>query len=66
MRQKSTAGVMIALFAVSFAVTLFSSTGHRDKDVQTISSSLGMINLSAEEINRRTLQLAAAVRTSTK
>jgi hypothetical protein len=60
-------GLAIALFAVSCAVTIGISVAHKDK-VQTASPShpQGMNNLSAEEINRRTLQLAATVKTSSK
>jgi hypothetical protein len=66
MYWKSAAGLMIALLAVSFAATLFSSMGHKNLQAISPSQPLGMINLSAEEINRRTLQLAATVKTSTK
>jgi hypothetical protein len=61
MYWKLTAGLAIALFAVSFAAALLTSIPHKNKVFQTISSShpLEMHTLSAEEINRRPLQLAA-------
>jgi len=68
MDWKSAAGLVIALVAVSFLAILFALIGHRNKDFQTISPShpLEMNNLSAEEINRRTLRLAATIKPSTK
>jgi hypothetical protein len=63
MYRISGVGLAIALFAVSCAVTIGISVAHNHM-VQTASPShpLGMSNLSAEEINRRTLQLAATVK----
>jgi len=54
-------GLAIALFAVSFAAALLTSIAHKQ---QGLSNNLpfpsaGNASLSAEEINRRTLQLAA-------
>ncbi len=68
MDWKSAAWLVIALFTVSFAAHLLVSIGHKNTDFQTLSLSqaVGMNNLSAEEINRRTLQLAATVKTSTR
>ena len=68
MELKSAAGLVIAFFAVFFVATLMAPTWHRSKDFQRISPShpLEMNSLSAEEIKRRTLQLAATVKTSTK
>jgi len=68
MDWKSAAGLVIAFFAVSFVAILLAPIGHRNKDFQTISPRhpLEMKNLSAEEINRRTLHLAATVKTSMK
>ena len=59
--------LMLALFAVSYVATLVIPTAHKAA-VQTISPShpLGMNNLTAEEINQRTLQLAGTVKTSAK
>jgi len=58
---------MIALFVISFVAPLFAPIGHKDKRSPTISLSFPpeMNNLSAEEINQRTLQLAATIKAST-
>jgi hypothetical protein len=68
MEWKFFAGLVIAFFAVFFVAILVAPTWHRSKDFQTISSShpLEMNSLSAEEINRRTLRLAATIKPSTK
>ena len=68
MDWKSAAGLVIAFFAVFFVAILVAPTWHRSKDFRTISPShpLEMNSLSAEEINRRTLRLAATIRPSTK
>jgi hypothetical protein len=68
MYWKLGARFLIALFAVSFAAGLLAMIAQRNKHLQTISFSYPaeMNNLSAEEINRRTLQLAATVATSEK
>ncbi len=68
MNWKSTVGLIIALFAISLAAPLFASIGHNDKSFPKVSPSfpLEMNNLSAEEINRRTLQLAATIKASAK
>jgi hypothetical protein len=68
MELKSAAGLVIAFFAVLFVAILVAPTWHRSKDFQTISPAhpLEMNSLSAEEINRRTLGLAATINPSTK
>jgi len=68
MELKSAAGLVIAFFAVFFVAILVAPIGQRSKDFQTISPShpLEMNSLSAEEINRRTLRLAATIKPSTK
>ena len=68
MEWKSAAGLVIAFFAVFFVAILVAPIGQRSKDFQTISPShpLEMNSLSAEEINRRTLRLAATIKPSTK
>ena len=68
MEWKSAAGLVIAFFAVFFVAILVAPTRHRSKDFQTISPAhpLKMNGLSAEEINRRTLRLAATIKPSTK
>jgi hypothetical protein len=68
MKWKYAAGLVIAFFAVFFVAILVAPTWHRSKDFQTISPShpLEMNSLSAEEINRRTLRLAATIKPSTK
>ena len=68
MELKSTAGLVIAFFAVFFVAMSLASIGQRNKDFQTISPShpLEMNSLSAEDINRRTLRLAATIKPSTK
>jgi biopolymer transport protein ExbB/TolQ len=68
MEWKSAAGLVIAFFAVFFVAILVAPTWHRSKDFQTISAShpLKMNRLSAEEINRRTLRLAATIKHSAK
>jgi len=67
MEWKSAVGLMIALFVISFVAPLFAPIGHKDKRSPTISPSFPpeMNNLSAEEINQRTLQLAATIKAST-
>jgi hypothetical protein len=68
MDWKSLAGLVIAFFAVFFVVILVAPTWHRSKDFQTITPAhpLKMNSLSAEEINRRTLRLAATIKHSAK
>ncbi len=68
MELKSAARLVIAFFAVFFVAILVVPTWHRSKDFQTISPAhpLEMNSLSAEEINRRTLRLAATIKPSTK
>jgi len=68
MEWKSPAGLFIVFFAVFFVAILEAPTWHRSKDFQTISSShpLEMNSLTAKEINRRTLRLAATIKPSTK
>ena len=68
MEWKSAAGLVIAFFAVFFVAILVAPIGQRSKDFQMISPShpLEMNSLSAEEINRRTLRLAATIKPSTK
>ena len=67
MYWKLGARFLIALVAVSFAAGLLATIAQRNKHLQAISSyPAEMNNLSAEEINRRTLQLAATVATSQK
>jgi hypothetical protein len=69
MGWKSAVGLVLALFVASLALApLFAPIGHKNKDFRTTSSSypLEMDNLSAEEINRRTLKAAAAIKSSTK
>ena len=68
MEWKSAAGLVIAFFAVFFVAILVAPIGQRSKDFQTISPShpLEMNSLSAEEINRRTLRLAATIKPSTR
>ena len=68
MECKSAAGLIVAFSAVFFVAILLAPTWHRSKDFQTISPShpLEMNSLSAEEINRRTLRLAATIKPSTK
>jgi len=68
MEWKSAAGLVIAFFAVFFVAILVAPIGQRSKDFQMISPShpLEMNSLSAKEINRRTLRLAATIKPSTK
>ena len=68
MYWKLAAGLVIAFFAVFFVAILVAPIGQRSKDFQTIAPShpLEMNSLSAEEINRRTLRLAATIKPSTK
>ena len=68
MELKLAAGLVIAFFAVFFVAILVAPIGQRSKDFQTIAPShpLEMNSLSAEEINRRTLRLAATIKPSTK
>jgi len=68
MNLKSAAGLIIALVAVSSIAPSIALIGHKDKGLPTISPSfpLEMSNLSAEEINRRTLHLAATIKPSAK
>ena len=68
MSWQSTIGLIIALVAVSFVAPSIALIGHTDKGLLTLSSAfpLEMTNLSAEEINRRTLRLAAAIKPSAK
>jgi hypothetical protein len=68
MYWKLAAGLIIALFMISFVAPLFAPIGHKDKGSSSISPSFPpeMNNLSAEEINRRTLHLAAAIKHSAK
>ena len=66
MDLKPAARLVIAFFAFFFVAILVAPTWHRSKDLQTISPAhpLEMNSLSAEEINRRTLQLAVSVNRS--
>ena len=69
MGWKSAVGLALALFVASLTLApLFTPIGDKNKDFQTISPShpLEMNSLSAEEINRRTLRLAATIKPSTK
>jgi hypothetical protein len=68
MSWQSTLGLVVALAAVPFVASSIALMGHSAKGVPTLSSSflLEMHHLSAEEINHRTLQLAATIKTSTK
>ena len=68
MYWKLAAGLVIAFFAVFFVAILVAPIRQRSKDFQTISPShpLEMNSLSAEEINRRTLRLAATIKHSAK
>jgi hypothetical protein len=69
MGWKSAVGLALALFVASLTLApLFTPIGDKNKDFRTTSSSypLEMNNLSAEEINRRTLKAAAAIKSSTK
>jgi hypothetical protein len=68
MSWKSAAGLVIAFFAVFFVALFLAPIGQRNKDFQTISPShlLEVNSLSAEEINLRTLRLAATIKPSTK
>ncbi len=68
MEWKSAAGLVLAFFAAFFVAMAFAPIWHRNKDFQTISPAhpLVMNNLSAEEINQRTLHLAATIKASTK
>jgi len=68
MDWKSAAGLVVALVAISFIAPSIASIGHMDKGLPTISPTFPpeMNNLSAEEINRRTLSLAATIKPSTK
>ncbi len=62
MDWKSAAALVIALFSVSFAATQFPLIAHKGFHAISASNSSDMSNLSAEEINRRTLELAANVK----
>ncbi len=68
MDWKSAAGLIMALVAASFAAPSIALIGNKDKGLPTISPSFAseMNNLSAEEINRRTLRLAASIKPSMK
>jgi hypothetical protein len=68
MKLKFAAGLVIAFFAVFFVAMLLAPAGHRIKDFQKTSTDhpREMNSLSAEEINRRTLRLAATIKPSTK
>ena len=68
MYWKLVVGLVIAFFAVFFVAILVAPTWHRSKDFQTISPAhpLETNSLSAEEINRRTLRLAATIKHSAK
>ncbi len=68
MELKSAARLVLAFFAVFFVAILVAPTWHRSKDFQTISAShpREMNSLSAQQINRRTLGLAATINPSTK
>ena len=68
MSWQSTIGLVVALAAVSFVALSSVLIGHSDKGMSTLSSSLslGMHHLSAQEINQRTLQLAASIKPSAK
>ena len=64
MNWQSTIGLIVALAAVSFVAPSIALIGHTHKSLPAFSSSLTreMNNLTAEEINRRTLQLAATIK----
>jgi hypothetical protein len=68
MEWKSFAGLVIAFFAAFSVAMSLASIGQRNKDFQTVSLAhpLEMNSLSAEEINQRTLRLAATIKPSTK
>ncbi len=52
---------MVAFCAFSYVTTLLTLNAHTQEGIQAFHP-LHMNNLSAEEINRRTLQIAAAVK----
>ncbi len=68
MSWQSNIRLVIALAAVSFVAFSIAVIGHEDKGMSTLSPSfpLEMHNLSAEEINQRTLELAATIKAPTK
>jgi hypothetical protein len=68
MEWKSAVGLVIALFAVVFLAMLLAPAWHRIKGFQTTSTvhPREINRLCAEEINRRTLRLAATIKPSTK
>ena len=64
MEWKSPAGLIIAFFAVFFVAILVAPIGQRSKDLRSVSrdhSAHSFRNLTAKEINRRTLKASAAI-----
>jgi hypothetical protein len=64
MKWKFAAGLVIAFFAVFFVAILVAPIGQRSKDLRSISrdhSAHSFRNLTAKEINRRTLKASAAI-----
>jgi hypothetical protein len=69
MSWKSAAGPALTPFAIALAMgLLFAPIKQKRNDFEPISThySLKVYNLSAEEINRRTLKAAAAIKAATR